>query len=94
MTIILENIDFWVLFGFFAQFLFLLRFIVQWIQSEREQRSVIPILFWYLSISGAFLILIYAIHIKDPVFISGQGLAIAIYTRNIFLIHKNEKKQS
>lgn len=94
MNEIFKNIDYWVIFGFFAQFLFFLRFVVQWIFSEKAKKSVIPMSFWYLSISGAFLILIYAIHIQDPVFITGQGFAILIYIRNIILIKNNENKQS
>lgn len=84
------NLDVWTIFGFFAQFIFFLRFIVQWIQSEKEKKSVIPISFWYLSIVGAILILVYAIKRHDPVFIAGQGLSLVIYIRNI-LLQKNKK---
>lgn len=82
---IFENLNYWVLFGFTAQFVFFLRFIVQWIHSEKQKRSVIPISFWYLSIVGAIMILIYAIHRNDPVFIFGQFFALIIYIRNIIL---------
>lgn len=83
--------DPWVLFGFFAQFLFFLRFVVQWIASEKEKKSVIPISFWYLGIAGSILILIYSINRKDIVFIVGSILTTLIYFRNIFLIRKNGK---
>ncbi len=87
-------IDLWVIFGFAAQFMFFLRFAVQWIHSEKAKESVIPVSFWYFSIAGAAMIFIYAVHIKDPVFIAGQGLAIIIYLRNLRLIKngKNSKK--
>jgi len=76
----------WLVIGFLGQFLFSLRFLVQWWQSEREQRSVIPIEFWYLSIAGALTLLIYAIHRADPVFIVGQLTGLFIYFRNLHLI--------
>lgn len=82
--------DPWVLFGFFAQFVFFLRFVVQWIVSERHKKSIIPLAFWYLSIAGSVLILIYAIKRQDPVFILGQGFALLIYIRNIVLYHKGK----
>ena len=83
------SIDPWVLFGFLAQGIFFLRFVVQWIVSEKHKKSVIPVSFWYLSILGAVMILIYAIHRKDPVFIAGQGIALLIYIRNISLHNKS-----
>jgi lipid-A-disaccharide synthase-like uncharacterized protein len=84
------HFDYWTIFGFSAQFIFFMRFIVQWITSEKEKRSIIPISFWYLSIVGAIMILIYAIQRGDPVFIVGQFLALIIYTRNIILRKKTE----
>lgn len=79
------HIDPWVVFGFLAQGIFFLRFVVQWLVSERHRQSIVPLSFWYLSIAGAILILIYALHRRDPVFIAGQGLALVIYIRNIML---------
>lgn len=79
------HIDYWTFFGFLAQFVFFLRFIAQWIHSERQRRSVIPISFWYLSVVGALMILVYAIQRGDPVFIFGQFFALIIYIRNIIL---------
>lgn len=81
-------IDLWTLFGLSAQGVFFLRFVVQWIASEREGKSVVPLVFWYLSIAGALMILVYAIVRRDPVFIVGQAIALGIYLRNIHL-HKN-----
>lgn len=74
------------LFGFGAQFLFMMRFLVQWIASERKKRSYVPVAFWYFSIGGGVLLLIYSIQRRDPVFIMGQSLGLLIYTRNLFLI--------
>lgn len=84
--------DFWLFFGFFAQFLFFLRFFIQWLHSERLKKSVIPIHFWYLSIAGGIAILIYSLHIGDIVFISGAFLALFIYIRNLWLIRDNKDK--
>jgi lipid-A-disaccharide synthase-like uncharacterized protein len=76
----------WLLVGFGGQALFMGRFVIQWLTSERQRRSVIPVSFWYLSILGALVLLAYAVHRRDPVFIAGQGLGVAIYLRNLQLI--------
>lgn len=89
MDIIFIKTNFWLIFGFSAQFIFFLRFFTQWICSEKAKKSIIPISFWYLSILGAIMILIYAIHIKDPVFIIGQFFAMMIYIRNLSLFKRN-----
>ncbi len=75
--------------GFFGQGLFASRFIVQWIYSEKEGKSTIPVVFWYLSIMGGIGLLIYAISRKDPVIILGQSFGIFIYLRNLILIYRN-----
>ena len=75
------------LMGFLGQGLFFGRFFVQWIASERERKSVVPLAFWYFSIGGGLLLLIYAILKKDPVFIAGQGGGLLIYLRNLYMIH-------
>jgi len=82
------DIDYWILLGLFGHLLFFLRFVVQWIASERKGESVIPIAFWYLGIAGTVIVLFYAFHIKDPVFIIGYFLAFFIYIRNIMLIKR------
>ncbi len=71
--------------GFVAQGIFASRFIVQWIASEKQGRSVIPMAFWYLSFSGGLLLTIYAVCQRDPVFILGQASGLVVYTRNIIL---------
>ncbi len=74
--------------GFAGQAFFSARFLAQWIASERERKSVVPLSFWYFSVGGGALLLIYAILRKDPVFILGQGAGLIIYARNLYLIHK------
>jgi len=78
--------DGWVVLGFVAQGFFTARFLVQWIASERARASVIPISFWFFSIGGGFLLLVYALYRKDPVFIAGQGLGLFVYLRNLYFI--------
>jgi lipid-A-disaccharide synthase-like uncharacterized protein len=78
--------------GFFAQILFSSRFLVQWIASERAGKSVVPVLFWYLSLAGSILLLIYAIYRLDPVFIFGQAGGIFIYSRNLYLIRREKRR--
>jgi len=75
----------WLGVGFLGQAFFFSRFLVQWLASEKAQRSVFPMAFWYLSLSGGFLLLIYAVYRKDPVFIIGQSTGAFIYLRNIWL---------
>jgi len=78
-------------FGFVAQGLFSARFIVQWLASERAGKSVVPMAFWYLSLLGSALLLLYAIHRRDPVFILGQGSGVFIYVRNVHLRRKERQ---
>jgi lipid-A-disaccharide synthase-like uncharacterized protein len=86
--------ELWLAIGFLGQIIFGSRFVVQWICSEKKGKSYLPKVFWYLSICGSFLLLAYAIHKKDPVFIAGQVAGFAIYIRNIFLMEKPLVEQS
>ena len=86
--------DIWLVIGFTGQALFSMRFIVQWIKSEREKRSMIPLAFWYFSIGGGLSLLIYAVHRKDPVFIVGQASGLFIYLRNLYLIYHERRQVS
>ncbi|MFG1212223.1 lipid-A-disaccharide synthase N-terminal domain-containing protein [Xanthobacter sp. 126] len=81
--VFIDQFDWWVALGLVAQFMFTMRFVVQWIASERAQRSVIPFAFWTFSLGGGSLLLVYAIYRKDPVFIAGQALSTFIYIRNL-----------
>lgn len=86
------NFDFWVIVGIVGQLFFSLRFIIQWIQSEKHKKSVIPYSFWIFSILGSTILLVYAIERKDPVFILGQASGLIIYARNINLINNSKKE--
>ncbi|ABK18786.1 lipid-A-disaccharide synthase N-terminal domain-containing protein [Syntrophobacter fumaroxidans] len=79
--------------GFVAQGLFSARFLVQWIVSERQGRSVVPMAFWYLSVAGGGLLLIYAVIRRDPVFILGQASGLVVYGRNIYLIYRERGRK-
>ena len=83
----MDNESWWLLAGFGGQILFMLRFVIQWLHSERRRKSVIPVSFWYFSVAGAVVLLVYSVHRHDPVFISGQLVGVAIYLRNLHLIH-------
>jgi lipid-A-disaccharide synthase-like uncharacterized protein len=88
--------DLWVLLGFAGQTLFGVRILIQWICSERRKESYIPNIFWYCSLSGGIILLIYAIHRRDIVFSVGQAFGVVVYVRNLYLIYsqKNPKQSS
>ena len=79
--------------GFSGQALFFMRFLVQWLYSEKHHRSMIPVAFWYFSIGGSCLLLAYALIRRDIVFIVGQSCGFFIYSRNLYLIHREGKAQ-
>ena len=81
--------DAWVVLGFVAQAFFTMRFVVQWIASKRARASVIPVAFWFFSIGGGVLLLVYALYRRDPVFIAGQALGLVVYLRNLYFIMIN-----
>lgn len=81
----------WLVIGFAAQAMFMMRFVVQWIASERARRSIVPELFWYFSVLGGALLLGYSLHREDPVFIAGQALGLVIYLRNLYFIWTNKR---
>ena len=83
--------DHWNVLGSIGQILFASRFLIQWIRSEMAGRSVIPLAFWYCSLGGGLLLLIYAIHREEPVFIAGQIPGIVVYSRNLYLIARERK---
>ena len=82
----MDNDAWWLAIGFGGQALFMARFVIQWFVSEKQRKSVIPVSFWYFSIFGALVLLVYALHRRDPVFIAGQVLGVLIYVRNLHLI--------
>ena len=85
------RLDWWVLLGFAAQIFFTLRFAVQWIASERVGKSVIPVAFWWFSIGGGLLLLIYALYRRDPVFIAGQAFGVFVYLRNLHFVMRERR---
>ena len=81
----------WVIVGFVGQFIFMMRFVVQWIASERKKQSVVPVAFWYLSLVGSLITIVYAAYRRDPVFTIAFCLNILIYMRNLYFIHGKPK---
>src|SRR5580700_11422518 len=88
------RLDWWLALGFLAQGFFTMRFVVQWIASERARKSVMPVAFWFFSIGGGALLLVYALYRKDPVFIAGQALGLLVYIRNVYFIVVNGRQAS
>jgi lipid-A-disaccharide synthase-like uncharacterized protein len=84
----------WLAIGFFGQGMFFMRFLVQWLASEKKKESVMPVAFWYFSIFGGAITLAYAIHKMDPVFIVGQATGLLIYARNLSFIHGRPKAET
>ncbi|WP_424632030.1 lipid-A-disaccharide synthase N-terminal domain-containing protein [Bradyrhizobium sp. SYSU BS000235] len=89
--VFVAKFDFWLAFGLVAQLFFTARFLVQWISSERAGKSIVPMAFWFFSMGGGAMTLIYGIAKREPVIILGQGLATIIYIRNIMLILKDKR---
>ena len=81
----------WLGIGLIAQLMFSMRFIVQWIASERARRSIVPETFWYFSLVGGAMLFAYAIYRVDPVFMLGQGMGLIIYARNIYFIREHQR---
>jgi lipid-A-disaccharide synthase-like uncharacterized protein len=91
VDVFFTRLDWWVILGFVAQGLFTMRFLVQWIASERAGHSVIPMAFWIFSICGGALILVYALYRKDVVFIVGQAFSFFVYSRNLYFVTRDRK---
>jgi lipid-A-disaccharide synthase-like uncharacterized protein len=92
--VFIVNLDWWVLLGFAAQAFFTMRFVVQWIASERAGRSVVPVAFWWFSIGGGILLLVYALYRKDPVFIAGQAFGVFVYVRNLYFVMRERRREA
>lgn len=88
---IVHSFDTWVIIGMIGQFMFTMRFILQWFESEKAQKSVVPASFWIFSILGGSIVLAYAIHKQDPVFIIGQGAGLLIYFRNLHFVIRDRR---
>ena len=92
-NVFVVQLNWWVLLGYLGQSLFAMRFIVQWVASERVGRSVIPVAFWFFSIGGGLLLFVFSLIIRDPVFIIGQGLGLFVYLRNLYFVFRERKMQ-
>lgn len=84
------QLDLWIVLGFVGQAMFSMRFVVQWIASEKKKESVIPMAFWYFSLGGGLILLAYAVRQMDPVFIAAYLLNPIIYSRNLYFIYKKK----
>ena len=88
----MDATDLWLAIGFLGQSLFSARFIVQWLVSEKRRSSVTPVSFWYFSLAGGLILLAYAIHRHDKVFIAGQAAGLLVYARNLMLILRPDRE--
>ena len=82
------KLNWYVLIGIAGQALFTMRFVVQWIATERARKSVFPTAFWFFSIGGGLLLFGYALAKRDPVFILGQGFGLFVYLRNLYFVYR------
>ncbi|HEY2446168.1 MAG TPA: lipid-A-disaccharide synthase N-terminal domain-containing protein [Rhizomicrobium sp.] len=82
----------WLVIGFAGQALFASRFIIQWFRSEREGRSVIPVAFWYCSLSGGLVTLAYTVHLQSVPLALGQASGLIVYSRNLYLIFRERRE--
>ncbi len=94
MTWVFDAEHIWLMVGFLGQLLFSMRFIIQWLASEKAGRSVMPDLFWFFSIAGGAVLLGYALYRADPVFIMGQGMGLFIYARNLYFIKRTNREKA
>ena len=92
--VFVAKFDFWLAFGVVAQLLFTARFLIQWLVSEKMGKSVIPVAFWFLSLGGGIMLLIYGVIRREPIIIMGQAFAVFIYLRNLMLIFKSKAAKS
>lgn len=81
----------WLTVGIGAQLMFSMRFLVQWISSEKARKSVMPVAFWWFSIVGGLLLLAYGLYRGEPVIILGQTFGIVVYARNLWLIYAERR---
>lgn len=83
----------WMIFGLAAQVPFFLRFVVQWIASERRRESIIPVGFWYLSIVGGVMLTVYTLF-RHPILAPCQAAGLIVYVRNLVLIRRTEQAKA
>lgn len=83
--------NWWTILGLFGQICFTMRFVIQWLASELAKKSVVPLAFWFFSLIGGGVLLIYSIYLKNPVFILGNSMGFFIYLRNLWLIYREKR---
>jgi lipid-A-disaccharide synthase-like uncharacterized protein len=88
------RLDFWVLWGLAAQGFFFLRLIIQWLRTEKEHKTIVPLSFWWLGILGAVMLFVYAFIRRDIVFILTSILQLVIYSRNFTIALKSKEQVS
>jgi len=88
----MNAVNTWIAVGFIGQVMFFGRFLVQWVAAERRGESIVPVSFWYLSIAGGLVLLAYAVHRGDPVFMAGQAIGSVVYVRNLMLIRRKRRR--
>jgi lipid-A-disaccharide synthase-like uncharacterized protein len=85
----------WLLLGAAATAAFTLRWIVQWVASERRGESVVPTAFWWSSLIGATMLLVYYIGRREPIGVLGTAIGWAVYGRNLYLIrHRGSENRT
>ncbi|MGH0037672.1 MAG: lipid-A-disaccharide synthase N-terminal domain-containing protein [Myxococcota bacterium] len=89
-----DDSPWWLAFGLLGNAAFASRFLLQWLASERAGESVVPVLFWYLSIAGSLILLIYAIHLQNLVFTLAYLPNAAVYWRNLALIRRKQRSEA
>lgn len=87
------RLDHWVILGVAGQMLFMMRFLLQWIETERRRESTIPVAFWWCSLGGGLIVLVYGLVEREPIIILGQSCGFLIYARNLFFIYKNRQRK-
>jgi lipid-A-disaccharide synthase-like uncharacterized protein len=88
----MSNEQFWLSVGFAGQAFFSIRFLIQWIASEKRKESVVPLSFWFFSIGGGLTLFCYALYRRDSVFLLGEAAGVFIYSRNLFLIWRKQRR--
>ena len=84
----------WVIIGTLGQFIFFSRWIIQWLSSEKNKTSIIPVAFWWCSLFGGLITFIYAQHIRSFPFMLAQGVGLIVYSRNLFFIYKEKNEKN
>ena len=90
----MSPLTFWLTVGFMGQAVFTARFVLQWVASERKGNSVVPVGFWWLSLLGGAALFCYAISRRDAVIVTGQGMGLLVYARNLILVRKATRTQT